>query len=221
MDELFLNKKNTIMEDNHPEKDLIKPEEIGTVVGYKKNLTIQEKDYEEEKQAFLETSRKLGVLIERKKKDESISDEEINALKENHDQHVKMMQDIQDNIKNTKEHINSLNNSEKTKESQVKSTKSKDSYEEFKVSKDKKYESDIKTAHDFRQLTRNINELGDITAPDGYVYKKDDVIQNILAVRDGNAELDTITSTHGLRKHVEKLLEEEKLKKKLEDKYKN
>lgn len=74
--------------------------------------------------------------------------------------------------------------------------------------------SKIKIAHDIRQLTRNLNEIGDIIAPDGYVYKKDFLIQTIVNLTGRNDEkIQQITNIYGLRDKVKEILILEELKK--------
>lgn len=66
----------------------------------------------------------------------------------------------------------------------------------------------IKNSVDLRDLVSRLIDLGDITAPDGYVYKKDDMITcitNLTGVEDPN--LQKITNTHGLRDKVKELLQ--------------
>jgi|GEM_PF-4990158 len=58
-----------------------------------------------------------------------------------------------------------------------------------------------------RDLLSGISRLGEIVAPDGYVYKKDELIPligNLKGPDDPN--LDRVTRTHGLRDKVRELL---------------
>lgn len=65
----------------------------------------------------------------------------------------------------------------------------------------------INAAPDLRSLSRFLGELGDITAPDGYVYKKEDTLRTIGFLKDSkDPNLQRITNTHGLRDKVRKLL---------------
>lgn len=65
----------------------------------------------------------------------------------------------------------------------------------------------INAAPDLRSLSRFLGELGDITAPDGYVYKKEDTLRTIGFLKDSkDPNLQAITNTHGLRDKVRKLL---------------
>lgn len=65
----------------------------------------------------------------------------------------------------------------------------------------------INAAPDLRSLARFLGELGDITAPDGYVYKKEDTLRTIGFLKDSkDPNLQAVTNTHGLRDKVRKLL---------------
>ena len=65
----------------------------------------------------------------------------------------------------------------------------------------------ISAAHDLRSLNRYLAELGDITAPDGYVYKKEDTLRIIGFLKDSkDPNLQRVTNTYGLRDKVRKLL---------------
>lgn len=76
-----------------------------------------------------------------------------------------------------------------------------------KLSKEELYVDRIKHSVDMRDLVSRIITLGDITAPDGYVYKKDDIITNITNLKDINdPNLQKITNTHGLRDKVKELI---------------
>ncbi|MFH1145919.1 MAG: hypothetical protein V1707_03085 [bacterium] len=61
--------------------------------------------------------------------------------------------------------------------------------------------------------------MGDITASDGYVYKKEDLLQKMTAVMSNKADLNVITRTYGLRKRMDELLQVEELRRKLDKKY--
>ncbi len=76
-----------------------------------------------------------------------------------------------------------------------------------KLSKEELYADRIKHAVDMRDLISRIITQGDITAPDGYVYKKDDMITIITNLKDINdPNLQKITNTHGLRDKVKELI---------------
>lgn len=67
--------------------------------------------------------------------------------------------------------------------------------------------SKISTSFDLRGLTQNLNEIGDIIAPDGYVYKKDYLIDTIVNLKGSNDEnLKKVTNIYGLRDKVKELL---------------
>ncbi len=67
--------------------------------------------------------------------------------------------------------------------------------------------SKINTSFDLRGLTQNLNEIGDIVAPDGYVYKKDYLIEIIVNLKGSNDEnLKKVTNIYGLRDKVKELL---------------
>lgn len=100
--------------------------------------------------------------------------------------------------------------------SNVESENIGNSDEDFEVEKNKKDEvkkSSIIVAHDRRQLTRNLNDsVGDITAPDGYVYSKDSMIDIVVNLKGSNDEnLQRVTNIYGLRDKVKELLLREEL----------
>lgn len=71
----------------------------------------------------------------------------------------------------------------------------------------------ISAAHDLRSLNRFLAELGDITAPDGYVYKNEDILRTIGSLKGStDPNLQRITNTYGLRDKVRKLLLQEETK---------
>lgn len=77
-----------------------------------------------------------------------------------------------------------------------------------KLTKEELYVDRIEHAVDMRDLVSRIISRGDITAPDGYVYKKDDIITNIVNLKDINdPNLQKITNTYGLRDKVKELLQ--------------
>ena len=76
-----------------------------------------------------------------------------------------------------------------------------------KLGEEELYIDRIKNSPDLRNLVNYISELGDITASDGYVYKKEDIIRTIGSLKDSNdPELQKLTRTYGLRDKVKLLL---------------
>ena len=76
-----------------------------------------------------------------------------------------------------------------------------------KASRERINTSNIQTSYDFRALVQNLNEIGDITTPDGRVYKKDYLIKLITNLKGSEDEnLQYVTNTYGLRDKVKKLL---------------
>ena len=67
--------------------------------------------------------------------------------------------------------------------------------------------SKIQTSFDLQALVNNLNEIGDITASDGYVYKKTDLVRTITGLKGSDdKDLQFVTNIYGLRDKVEKLL---------------
>ena len=86
-------------------------------------------------------------------------------------------------------------------------TKEEPEVEVKKSNKEEINKSKIQVAHDIKQLTRNLYEVGDITAPDGYVYKNDYLINIIVNLKDSKDEnLQKVTNMYGLRDKVKELL---------------
>lgn len=76
-----------------------------------------------------------------------------------------------------------------------------------KLGEEELYADRVKNAPDLRNLVNYIAELGDITAPDGYVYKKEDMLGIIGNLKDSNdPNLQKVTRTYGLRDKVKLLL---------------
>lgn len=90
--------------------------------------------------------------------------------------------------------------------------KKKSEMEIEKFTKEEINKSKIQVAHDIRQLTRNLYEVGDITASDGYVYKNDYLINIIVNLKDSKDEnLQKVTNIYGLRDKVKILLLQKEL----------
>lgn len=76
-----------------------------------------------------------------------------------------------------------------------------------KTEKGKVFEDDLKNSWDLRQVMHSIQRFGDITAPDGYVYKADYLIPLIGNLKDSNdPNLQRVTNNYGLRDRVRELL---------------
>ena len=78
----------------------------------------------------------------------------------------------------------------------------------FQISSERElFVSSIESATDMRSLMRRLAERGNITAPDGYVYKKEDILNTVGLLKDSrDPNLQRVTNTYGLRDKVRKLL---------------
>lgn len=122
------------------------------------------------------------------------------------------IKDITENIRSRREFLKGSPKSGQEKESEaIPNTENQEVGNESdrskKLNAGELFLDRIEGASDMRSLLKNLSELGDITAPDGYVYKKEDFIPTIGNLKDSNdPNLQRVTNTYGLRDKVRKLL---------------
>jgi len=169
-------------------------------------ISSLKKEYEDRTNILNEFFAKKSENLQRRMKGE-ISGVELDRLDKELDDAIEhtreWIKDIVENIGSRRKFLKGSLKSGQEKESGARN----EGYRFKKLNEEELFLDRIGGANDMRSLLRGLADLGDITAADGYVYKKEYLIPLIGNLKNSeDPDLQRVTRTYGLRDRVKKLL---------------